>query len=142
MRNNFFSFIVGLIFAIGLGISGMTQPSKIIGFLDIFGDWDPALVFVMLGAISVHFIAYKIIRKRQTPLFSGDWHVPGRKEITPSLVFGALIFGVGWGLGGYCPGPAMVSVASFQFRPIVFVFSMLGGMLFFRLLDRKMEFKK
>lgn len=142
MKNSFFSFIVGLIFATGLGISGMTQPSKIIGFLDIFGDWDATLAFVMVGAIAVHFFAYKIIRKRQTPIFSIKWHVPSRKDITPALVIGAFVFGIGWGLGGYCPGPAMVSVVSLELRPFVFVISMFAGMFLFRLFDRKLNFKK
>lgn len=142
MKSALTSFLVGFLFAIGLGISGMTQPAKIIGFLDVFGAWDPTLIFVMLGAIAVHFVTYKIIRKNKTPLLSNNWHVPTRREITPSLIFGSLLFGVGWALGGYCPGPAVTSLASLQTRPFIFVISMLLGMYIFRLFDKKLNFKK
>jgi uncharacterized protein len=124
--------IAGFIFAIGLGYSGMTQPQKVIGFLDIFGNWDPSLLFVMIGAIAVHSFSYRLIRKRANPVFSARWHVPEKTQITPSLVFGSIIFGIGWGLGGYCPGPALTSLASFQVRPALFVAGMIGGMLIFK----------
>lgn len=134
--------IVGFIFSLGLGLAGMTQPQKVIGFLDIFGEWDPSLAFVMFGAISVHFISYKIIRKRNTPLFSSKWEIPEKTNVTPSLVVGSLIFGVGWGLGGYCPGPAITSLGSLDSRPFVFVASMLVGMLIFKLIDKKVKFNR
>jgi len=142
MKSGLTSLVVGFLFAIGLGISGMIQPQKVVGFLDVFGNWDPSLLFVMVGAISVHFVAYKIIRTRKTPLFSSVWQVPTKKEITPALVIGSIIFGIGWGLGGYCPGPAVTSLASFQLRPVIFVFSMLVGMFIFRLVDQKFQIKK
>jgi uncharacterized membrane protein YedE/YeeE len=142
MKNGVAAFVVGFIFALGLGISGMTQPQKVVGFLDLFGNWDPSLLFVMIGAIGVHFVAYKIIRKRKTPVFSSEWNVPIKTEITPSLVVGSVIFGVGWGLGGLCPGPAMVSLGSLQLRPLVFVVSMILGMLLFQLVDKKINIKK
>ena len=133
MKNNVAALIVGIIFAVGLGIAGMTRPEKILGFLDVLGKWDASLAFVMVGAISVHAIAYRLIRRRSSPLFSTQFHVPTSKDLTPSLIIGSFIFGVGWALAGYCPGPAVAAVASFQFRPILFVFSMLGGMLLFRI---------
>ena len=142
MKNSLSAFIVGFIFAIGLGISGMTQPEKVLGFLDIFGKWDPSLLFVMLGAIVLHFISYRIIKKNHKPLFSNDWHVSTKNEITPSLVIGSILFGLGWGLGGYCPGPAIVSLASFEIRPVVFVISMVGGMFLFKIVDLKFKFKR
>src|SRR5690554_5511358 len=130
------SFVVGFIFAIGLGISGMTQPQKVVGFLDLFGSWDPSLIFVMVGAIAVHFVTYKLIRRRKSPLFAADWQVPTKKDITPALVIGSVIFGIGWGLAGYCPGPALTSLASFNSRSVIFIASMLVGMLLFKQIDK------
>ncbi len=142
MKNSLTALIVGFIFALGLGISGMTQPQKVFGFLDVFGKWDPSLIFVMIGAIIFHFVSFRVIKKNHKPLFSNDWHVPTKKEITPALIFGSVLFGIGWGLGGYCPGPAITSLASFEMRPIVFVVSMIGGMLLFKMLDSKYKFKR
>lgn len=142
MKNSIAAFVVGIIFALGLGISGMTQPQKVVGFLDVFGNWDPSLMFVMIGAISVHFVAYRIIRKRNSPMLSPTWDVPDRKDITPALVIGAFIFGIGWGLGGYCPGPAIASLASFDLRPVIFVVAMIVGMILFVLLNRKLKLRK
>ncbi len=142
MKSSIAALIVGFIFAIGLTLSGMTQPQKVIGFLDLFGQWDPSLLFVMVGAIFVHFVTYKLIRKKSSPLFGSQWHVPTKKEITPALVLGSFIFGVGWALGGFCPGPAVTSLASFDLVPFVFVGSMLLGMLLFKVLDRKLKIQK
>lgn len=142
MKNSIAALAVGFIFAIGLGLSGMTQPQKVIGFLDLFGNWDPSLIFVMAGAILVHFVTYKLIRKKSSPLLSSQWHVPTKKEITPALVIGSFIFGVGWALGGFCPGPAVTSLASFESGPFIFVISMLVGMFIFKLIDKKMKIQK
>lgn len=142
MKNNLSAWSVGFLFALGLGISGMTDPQKVLGFLDIFGNWDPSLIFVMAGSILVHFISYKLIRRRKSPLFSSQWHVPQKTEITPSLVIGAILFGFGWGLAGYCPGPAVTSLASLQIGPAIFVMSMLIGMALFMLIDRKLKIKR
>ncbi len=133
MKNNLAALAVGFLFALGLGISGMSRPDKVFGFLDLFGKWDASLLFVMIGAISVHFLAQKLILKRNTPLFAKQFFIPTSKEITKPLFVGAFIFGVGWGLTGYCPGPALASLMSFQLRPLIFVLSMLAGMFFFRL---------
>lgn len=142
MKNKLSAGIVGFIFALGLGISGMTNPQKVISFLDVFGAWDPSLIFVMAGSIAVHFITYKLIRRRKSPLFSPQWHVPQKSQITFSLIAGSIIFGMGWGLAGYCPGPAMTSVASFQTRPLLFVVGMFAGMYLFKKLDQKVKFKR
>lgn len=142
MKNAIAALAVGFVFAIGLGISGMTQPAKVVGFLDLFGSWDPSLIFVMVGAILVHFATYKIIRKRNSPLLSMQWHVPTKRDVTPALVVGSLLFGIGWGLGGFCPGPAMTSLASFESRPAIFVVSMLVGMYLFKLVDSKLKIQK
>jgi len=142
MKNALAALVVGFIFALGLGLSGMTQPQKVIGFLDLFGQWDPSLIFVMIGAILVHFVTYKLIRKKNSPLLSSQWHVPTKKEITPALILGSFIFGVGWALGGFCPGPAVTSLASFDKTPIIFVASMLVGMLVFKVVDQKIKIQK
>lgn len=135
MNRAVFSFIAGLVFAVGLGISGMTQPTKVVGFLDVFGNWDPSLMFVMIGAIGVHFFTYRMIRKRETPILEDKWYVPTRTDLTPSLIIGATLFGIGWGLAGYCPGPAVTSLASLDSRPIFFVLSMLAGIFLYKLYE-------
>lgn len=142
MKTGIAAFIVGFIFALGLGISGMTQPTKVVGFLDLFGMWDPSLIFVMVGAIAVHFVTYRFVRRRSSPLLVSEWHVPTKKELTPSLILGSVLFGVGWGLGGFCPGPAVTSLASFEGRPLIFVVSMIAGMILFRVIDSKVKFRK
>jgi uncharacterized membrane protein YedE/YeeE len=142
MKNGLAALVVGFIFSLGLGISGMTQPQKVLGFLDLFGNWDPSLMFVMVGAIGVHLVSYRLIRRRNSPLLSMTWHVPEKKEITPTLLLGAVIFGIGWGLAGFCPGPAVTALASLSVKPLVFVGSMVGGMLIFRAVDRKLNLQK
>lgn len=123
------AFAAGALFAIGLAVAGMTRPSKIIGFLDIAGAWDASLAFVMVGAIAVHFVAQRLIVRRGAPLFDAAFHLPTRKDIDPRLVGGAAIFGVGWGLGGLCPGPAIVVASAGSLPAIVFVVGMTMGML-------------
>ncbi len=142
MKQGLAAFVVGFIFAIGLGVSGMTQPSKVVGFLDLFGNWDPSLIFVMVGAIALHSVTYKLIRKRKSPLLAVDWQVPSKKNLSPALIIGAILFGIGWGLAGYCPGPAVTSMASFQLQPWLFVGAMLLGMLLFKQIDRKLNLQK
>lgn len=142
MKNGLAALVVGFIFSLGLGLSGMTQPQKVLGFLDLFGNWDPSLMFVMVGAIGVHLVSYRLIRRRNSPLLSMTWHVPDRKDITPALLLGAVIFGIGWGLAGFCPGPAVTSLASLSVKPLVFVGSMIVGMLIFRAVDRKLNLQK
>lgn len=136
MKSNFtkqsvVSFVVGLLFATGLAISGMTQPQKVIGFLNPW-DWDPSLLFVMLGAVGVHLISYPLIRRRSTPLLDTKWHVPTRKDITTRLIVGSALFGIGWGLAGFCPGPALTSLASGDTRSALFFGAMIFGMLLFK----------
>lgn len=142
MKNGLASLVVGFIFAIGLGVSGMTQPLKVVSFLDIFGNWDPSLIFVMVGAILVHSLSYKLIRKRKSPLLTTQWYVPTKRDVTPALLIGSSLFGIGWGLAGYCPGPAVTSLASFEVKPFLFVISMLIGMVLFRQLDKKLQLQK
>lgn len=129
-------FFVGLLFGMGLMLSGMTDPGKVIGFLDLFGHWDPSLALVMGGAIMVGFFAFTVAKKRTTTFFGGVLRLPSTTQIDKPLVIGSLLFGAGWGLAGFCPGPALVSMADGQPKALVFVLAMLVGMLGFELMDR------
>jgi uncharacterized membrane protein YedE/YeeE len=128
-----FSFVAGLIFGTGLCLSGMIQQSKVLGFLDLAGRWDPSLAFVMAGAISVGVVAFSIAGKRTAPLLGNAFDVPARRDIDRRLVTGSVIFGVGWGLSGICPGPAIALLAFGSSQAITFVVAMLAGMLIFDL---------
>jgi len=138
----FTSFLIGFLFSLGLGIAGMLQPAKIISFLDIFGSWDPSLLFVMIGAIGIHAPLYYLIRKRKSPIFSIQWHVPNSKEITPQLIIGSILFGIGWGLAGYCPGPALVSLGSFQSNALIFVSTMIITMILYQKVEKNLAKQK
>lgn len=127
------AFIVGLLFALGLGISGMTQPQKVIGFLEIGPGWNPALIFVMLAAIPIHFLAFRFIKGQRAPFLDSKLHLPDAQEISKSLIIGSVLFGVGWGLGGYCPGPAIASLGGGSSDAAIFVAAMIAGMLLTRL---------
>lgn len=129
MKSNLASFGAGALFAIGLAISGMTKPSKVVGFLDVAGAWDASLMFVMMGAIAVYFVAHRWILKRSAPFFEGRFHLPTRKDIDARLVIGAAIFGVGWGLGGFCPGPGLVTAGSGSLPAVVFVVGATVGIV-------------
>lgn len=129
MKRNMVAFATGMLFAVGLAISGMTLPSKVVGFLDVTGAWDASLAFVMAGAIAVHFVLHRVIMRRPSPLFDAKFHVPTRKDVDLRIVLGAALFGVGWGLGGFCPGPGLVTAGSGSLNAIVFVGGMTIGML-------------
>ena len=133
MQHRTSEFLIGLLFGTGLIISGMTDPGKVIGFLDLFGAWDPSLALVMGGAVIVGIFAFAIARKRTTAFLGGAMHLPSSTEIDWRLVVGGLLFGAGWGLAGFCPGPAIVSLGSGQPKAVVFVAAMLAGMLLFEL---------
>jgi len=122
------SFLCGLIFGSGLMISGMTQPAKVLGFLDIFGRWDPTLAFVMAGALAISSLGYALARRQTRPVISAQHIWPKRTEINPRLIIGSVLFGVGWGLVGLCPGPALENLASLSPRVVVFVLAMIAGM--------------
>jgi len=136
MKSALAAFVAGLVFAVGLAISGMTQPGKVTAFLDFFGNWDPSLALVMMGAIAVHATLYRLIRQRSTPLFTATFSVSTRSELDPRLIGGAVLFGTGWGLAGFCPGPAVTSLASGHTSVITFVAAMLAGMFLYKLVDR------
>ncbi len=129
-------FLVGLLFGLGLILSGMTDPGKVTGFLDLFGLWDPSLALVMGGAIAVGFFAFTLAKKRTTNFLGGMLRLPAKNQIDKPLIIGSLLFGAGWGLAGFCPGPALVSMASGQPKAFIFVLAMLAGMVGFELMDR------
>ena len=129
-------FVVGLLFGSGLMLSGMTDPGKVIGFLDLFGTWDPSLALVMGGAIMVGFFAFTVAKKRTSNFLGGALRLPTNMDLDKKLVMGSLLFGAGWGLAGFCPGPALVSMADGQPKALLFVLAMLVGMLGFELMDR------
>lgn len=135
-------FLVGLIFGLGLILSGMTNPAKVIGFLDLFGQWDPSLAFVMGGAILVGLFAFAIAKKRTTNFLGGAMQLPKNTHIDKRLVIGSLVFGAGWGLAGFCPGPALVSLASGYEKAALFVVAMLLGMLLFERLEAAAKRRK
>lgn len=120
--------VVGALFGIGLLLSGMTQPAKVIGFLNPTHHWDPSLAFVMAGAAGVYAVLFRMIRARGRPWLDVRFHLPTRRDLDLPLILGAALFGVGWGLGGLCPGPALVGAASGNGAVIAFVAAMLAGM--------------
>lgn len=129
-------FIVGLLFGLGLMLAGMTDPGKVVGFLDVFGNWDPSLALVMGGAIAVAFFAFALAKKRTRNFLGGALHIPSSDQIDKRLVLGNLAFGAGWGLAGFCPGPALVSMAAGQDKALVFVLAMIFGMIAYQFAQR------
>lgn len=126
----------GLVFGIGLMVSGMANPAKVLGFLDLAGRWDPSLAFVMIGAIAVGSIAFLVAKRRKQSLLGLPMQLPARANVTPRLVLGSAVFGVGWGLAGFCPGPALVALGAGFPKAWGFVAAMLAGMAAFELLER------
>jgi uncharacterized membrane protein YedE/YeeE len=137
MQHRISEFLVGLFFGLGLILSGMTDPGKVLGFLDIAGIWDPSLALVMGGAIAVGFFAFAMAKKRTVNFLGGALHLPKSNQIDKPLVIGAMMFGAGWGLAGFCPGPAFVSLASGQIKAAMFVVFMLVGMQVFEVWNRQ-----
>lgn len=135
-RQNAIALFSGALFGLGLAISGMTQPAKVIGFLDIFGAWDPALAFVMGGAVVVYGVGFALLKGRDRAIFAPVMQIPTRRDIDPRLIGGALLFGAGWGLGGFCPGPALTSLATGLGGVLAFVGAMLVGMGLWHLVER------
>lgn len=122
------AFVAGLVFGVGLIVSGMANPARVLGFLDLFGRWDPSLAFVMAGAIAVGSVGFALARRRTLSLLNTPMHLPTAREIDRRLIVGALLFGVGWGLVGFCPGPALVALGAGEGKAVVFVAAMLVGM--------------
>lgn len=130
------ALIAGLVFGLGLIISGMTDPSRVTGFLDLAGKWNPSLAFVMGGAILVGLFAFRLAVTRSRAILGDFMRLPTARQINRRLVFGGLTFGVGWGLAGYCPGPALASLATGGSKPLIFTVAMLAGMAIFEIQDR------
>ena len=132
----FTALLAGLVFGLGLIVSGMTDPSKVLGFLDIAGAWDPSLAFVMAGAVGVGLVAFAVARRRELSLLGAAMPSPTTRRIDTRLVGGGLLFGIGWGLAGFCPGPALVALGAGQGKAMIFVAAMLAGMGLFEGLER------
>lgn len=129
MGRMFGGLIAGLLFGAGLSISGMINPAKVLGFLDLAGAWDPSLAFVMLGGVTVTAIGYRTVLRRDQPVFERGFALPSRRDIDPALLLGAALFGIGWGLGGYCPGPALAGLGFGAADTLAFVAAMALGMI-------------
>ena len=125
---NIITLLAGLIFGLGLIISGMTNPEKVIGFLDIAGQWDPSLMFVMLGGIAVAYVGFQFVRDKSQTIFDDAIHLPGKTHLSKELIIGSLLFGAGWGLAGFCPGPALVAMGAGYKEAFIFVMAMIVGM--------------
>jgi uncharacterized protein len=132
----FASLMAGLVFGLGLIVSGMANPAKVLGFLDLAGNWDPSLAFVMIGAIAVGVVAFSFARKRTVSLLGAEMKLPTARAIDRRLVVGGAMFGVGWGIAGFCPGPALVALGMGETKALVFTAAMLAGMALFEFLER------
>ncbi|CAM4177183.1 DUF6691 family protein [Paracidovorax anthurii] len=136
MWNVFVALGVGLLFGLGLIVSGMADPAKVLGFLDVAGPWDPSLAFVMGGAVGVGLVAFAVARRRARTLRGTPLHLPAARGVDARLLGGALLFGIGWGLAGFCPGPALVALGMGERGALVFVAAMVAGMALFEGLER------
>ena len=131
------ALLSGLVFGLGLIVSGMSNPAKVLGFLDLAGAWDPSLAFVMAGAIGVGLVAFRIARGRSRSLLGAPMALPTNRAIDRRLVAGSVLFGIGWGVAGFCPGPALVALGFGANKALVFVAAMLAGMFVFELIERR-----
>ncbi len=134
MRRGLFALVAGALFGAGLAVSGMADPQRVRGFLDIFGAWDPTLAFVMGGALIPMALAWAVQKRMAAPIADLRFSLPTRRDVDPSLIGGAVLFGVGWGIAGLCPGPAIADLALAPVPAAIFVIAMLGGMVLHRLL--------
>ena len=138
MKQNLISLLCGIIFGIGLSLSQMINPNKVLNFLDITGNWDPTLIFVMMGALAVAFVSFRWVLKRPAPLLAESFHISKKAILDKPLILGAAIFGIGWGMSGYCPGPAVANLGLLSLESLIMVVAIYSG--FFacnRFFDRK-----
>ncbi|MGJ7566741.1 DUF6691 family protein [Variovorax sp. GB1R11] len=133
----FASLLAGLVFGLGLIVSGMANPAKVLGFLDLAGNWDPSLAFVMAGAIAVGALAFTFANRRAVSFLGAEMRLPSARHIDRRLVLGSVLFGIGWGVAGFCPGPALVSLGMGEVKALVFVAAMLAGMGVFELFESR-----
>ena len=133
----FTSLLAGLVFGLGLIVSGMANPAKVLGFLDLTGAWDPSLALVMAGAIGVSFFAFLVAKKRTLSLIGADMKLPAGRTIDRRLLIGSTLFGIGWGVAGFCPGPGLVALGLGEVKALIFVAAMLAGMALFELLEKR-----
>lgn len=131
------SLLAGLVFGLGLLMSGMANPAKVLGFLDLAGHWDPSLAFVMGGAIAVGVVAFALAGRRTASLLGAEMRLPSARHVDRLLVAGSVLFGIGWGIAGFCPGPGLVSLGMGEVKALVFVAAMLAGMGVFELFERR-----
>lgn len=129
------AFVCGLLFGLGVLLAGMADPAKVLAFLDLAGDWDPSLALVMVGAIGAAALPLNLAQRRARSLLGGTMQMPTRRDLDARLVLGSLLFGVGWGIAGICPGPALAVLLSGHWQPLLFVAAMLAGMLIFAALE-------
>lgn len=135
----FTSLLAGLVFGLGLIVSGMANPAKVLGFLDLAGAWDPSLALVMAGAIGVSFFAFLFAKDRTRSLLGADMKLPSGRTIDKRLVVGSTLFGLGWGVAGFCPGPGLVGLGMGEVKALIFVAAMLAGMVVFELIERRRQ---
>jgi uncharacterized membrane protein YedE/YeeE len=135
----FASWVAGVIFGLGLIVSGMADPAKVLGFLDLAGAWDPSLAFVMAGAIAVGAVAFAVARERTVSFLGVEMNLPTTRRIDRRLVAGSLMFGIGWGVAGFCPGPGLVALGMGEIKALVFVVAMLAGMGLYEVLERRKQ---
>jgi len=133
------SLLAGLVFGLGLLVSGMANPAKVLGFLDIAGAWDPSLAFVMVGAIAVGLVAFRLARQRALSFLGADMRLSDETRIDARLIVGSTLFGIGWGIAGFCPAPAVVALGTGSPRALVFVVAMLVGMAIFEFIERRLR---
>jgi uncharacterized membrane protein YedE/YeeE len=137
MKTHLIALLSGILFGAGLALSHMIDPNKVLNFLDVTGRWDPSLLFVMIGAVSVAMIAFRFILKRSAPLWSTSFQLPQKKSLDLQLISGAAIFGIGWGMSGYCPGPSVTGLSLFSLESVIMVLAIyLGFFVSHRLLDK------
>ncbi|MBC7716033.1 MAG: YeeE/YedE family protein [Pseudorhodobacter sp.] len=139
MTTVFTSLLAGLVFGLGLILSGMANPAKVLGFLDLAGAWDPSLAFVMAGAIAVAAPAFALAKQRTATLLGAAMKLPGSRDIDRRLVMGSVLFGIGWGVAGFCPGPGLVALGMGEIKALVFVGAMLAGMGIFEWIERRKQ---
>jgi uncharacterized protein len=138
MKQNLISLLCGIIFGIGLSLSQMINPNKVLNFLDITGNWDPTLIFVMMGALAVAFVSFRWVLKRPAPLLAESFHISRKSLVNRPLLIGAAIFGIGWGMSGYCPGPAVAGLGLISLESVVMIVAIyLGFFTYNRFLERK-----